>query len=137
MIQHFFDYECNAWYPNVNTKLKTRLQAAQNKCVRFCLKLNDRCSIKSKDSEKINWFPFHEKVSYFSLCSVYNVFSKSYPKYFDQIFAPKETSVHQRSSYQKLYVPRQKKKKKCWEKSLNLCCSLPFEQLKEDIRSLN
>ena len=92
--------------------MKTRLQAAQNKCIRFCLKLNDRCSIKSKDSEKINWFLLHEKVSYFSLCSIYNVFSKSYPKYFDQIFAPKETSVHQRSSYQKLYVSRLKKKKK-------------------------
>ena len=47
MIQPFFDYACNAWYPNFNKKLKTRLQAAQNKCIRFCLKLGDRSSLKS------------------------------------------------------------------------------------------
>ena len=52
MIQPFFDYACNAWYPNINKKLKMRLQAAQNKCIKFCLKLNERSSIKSKDSKK-------------------------------------------------------------------------------------
>ena len=30
-IQPFFDHACNAWYPNINKKLKMRLQAAQNK----------------------------------------------------------------------------------------------------------
>ena len=111
--------------------MKTRLQAAQNKCIRFCLKLNDRCSIKSKDSEKINWFLLHEKVSYFSLCSIYNVFSKSYPKYFDQIFAPKETSVHQRSSYQKLYVSRLKKKKNVGRKVLTYVAPSLLNNLKK------
>ena len=53
----FFDYACNAWYPNINKKLKTRLQAAQNKCIRFCLKLDDRFRLKSKDFERINWLP--------------------------------------------------------------------------------
>ena len=28
MIQPFFDYACNAWYPNLNKNLKTCLQAA-------------------------------------------------------------------------------------------------------------
>ena len=63
MIQPFFDYACNAWYPNINKKLKMRLQAAQNKSIRFCLKLNGRSSIKSKDFEKVNWLPIHERVS--------------------------------------------------------------------------
>ena len=45
MIQPFFDYACNTWHPNLNKNLKTRLQAAQNKCIRFCLKLGDRKSI--------------------------------------------------------------------------------------------
>ena len=44
MIQPFFDYTCNAWYPNLKKSLKTRLQAAQNKCIRFCLKLGDKTS---------------------------------------------------------------------------------------------
>ena len=43
MIQTFFYYACNTWYPNLKKKnLKTRLQAAQNKCIRFCLKLGNR-----------------------------------------------------------------------------------------------
>ena len=29
MIEPFFDYAYNAWYPNINKKFKTRLQAAQ------------------------------------------------------------------------------------------------------------
>ena len=35
MIQPFFDYACNAWYPNIDKKLKMRLQAIQNKCIKF------------------------------------------------------------------------------------------------------
>ena len=54
--------------------MKTRLQAAQNKCMRFCLKLNDRSSIKFKDFEKINGLPIHERVSKCSICSVRIVF---------------------------------------------------------------
>ena len=45
MIQPFFDYACKAWYSNLNKNLRRRLQAAQNKCIRFCLKLGDRKSI--------------------------------------------------------------------------------------------
>ena len=71
MIQPFIDYACNAWYPNINEKLKVRLQAAQNKCIRLCLKLNARPSIETKDFEKINSLPIHERVSQCSLCSIY------------------------------------------------------------------
>ena len=35
MIQPFFDYAYNAWYPNVIITLKMRLQATQNKCKDF------------------------------------------------------------------------------------------------------
>ena len=52
MIQPFFDYKCNAWFPNGNKNLKSRLQAAQNKCIRFCLKLGDRTSININQFEK-------------------------------------------------------------------------------------
>ena len=37
MIQHYSDRTCNAWYPNLNKNSKNRLQAGQNKCIRFCL----------------------------------------------------------------------------------------------------
>ena len=57
MIQPFFDYVCNAQYPNLNKNFKTCLQAAQKKYIRFCLKLGDRTSIKINEFEKITWLP--------------------------------------------------------------------------------
>ena len=75
-----------------------RLQAAENKCMRFCLKLNARSSIKTKDFEEINWLPIHERLSQCSLCSIYKFFTKNWPNYFDEIYVPLETNgVHTRS----------------------------------------
>ena len=98
-----------AWYPNINKKLKMRLQTAQNKCIRFCLKWNDRSSIKSKDFEKINSLPIHERVSQCSLCSVHKFFTKNCLDYFHDIYVPLEINeVHMSSSYQKLNIPPRK-----------------------------
>ena len=83
-----------------------RLQAAQNKCIRFCLKLNERSSIKSEDFEKLNWLPIYAQCS---LCSMYTFFAKNCPNYFDEMYVPLEANgVHTRSSYQKLNVPHRK-----------------------------
>ena len=109
MIQTFFDYVCNTWYPNINKKMKMHLQSDQIKCIRFCLKLNDRSSIKTEDFEKINWLLIHKRVSQCSLCSIYKFYTKSCPNYFDEIHVPLETNgIHTRSSYQKLNVPHRK-----------------------------
>ena len=70
ITQPFCGYACNAWYPNINKKLKMHLQAAQNKYIRFYLKLSNRSCIKSEDFEKINWLPIHERVSQY-LYAVY------------------------------------------------------------------
>ena len=99
MIRTFFDYVCNAWYPNINKKLKIRLRGAPNKFQR----------IKSKDFEKINWFSIHERVSRFCLCCVYKIFTKNCPNFFNEISLPLEINgVHTHSSYQKLIVPHRK-----------------------------
>ena len=63
LIQHFFDYACNTWYPNLNKNLKVHLLAAQNKCIRFCLKLGEKKGISVEEFEKINWLPIYERVN--------------------------------------------------------------------------
>ena len=74
------------------------LQAVQNKCMRFCLKLNDRSSMKSKDFKKINCLLIHERVSQCSLCSIYKFFTKNCLNYFNEIYVSLETNgVHTRS----------------------------------------
>ena len=45
LIQPHFYYACSAWYPNLNKRLKSKLQILQNKCIWFCLNLNNRAHI--------------------------------------------------------------------------------------------
>ena len=37
------------WHPNLSKKLKNRIQASQNKCIRFCLQLGKMSHIPPKD----------------------------------------------------------------------------------------
>ena len=89
-VTPFFYYACK--------KLKTRLQTAQYKCIRFCLKLDDRFRLKSKEFERINWLPVQERISQCALCNVYKFFSKHSPDYFEELFFPtEETAIRTRS----------------------------------------
>ena len=62
LIQLHFDYACSAWYPNLNTKLKKILQIMQNKCIRFCLKLDKMHHISKEDFKTINWLPVDQRI---------------------------------------------------------------------------
>ena len=62
LIQPHFDYACSAWYPNLNNRLKSKLQILQNKCIRFCLKLNSKAHIGLTESEKINLLPINDRL---------------------------------------------------------------------------
>ena len=48
LIQPHFDYAFSACYPNLDKRLKSKLQIHQNKCIGFCLKLNNRADIEQK-----------------------------------------------------------------------------------------
>ena len=74
--------------------MKTRLQAAQNKCQRFCLKLNGRSSIKFKDLDKNKLINFLLRIV-LNILIRYNVILET-------------NGVHMRSSNQKLNVPCRK-----------------------------
>ena len=53
-----------AWHPYLNKNFEKWLQAAENKCIRFCLKLGDRTSIKINEFEKrLNQLPIHDRVN--------------------------------------------------------------------------
>ena len=61
MRQHF-DYACISWYSLVSEEIAKKILLTQNKCIRFCLKLNSRILMKSKKIKEINWLPTKEKV---------------------------------------------------------------------------
>ena len=100
MIQSFFDYACNAWHPNLNKILKTRLKAVQNKCIRFCLKLGNRKSITFRELEKITLLPIHEKVNQCILSCIFKFHAKNAPDYMNEIFSHAECNgITRRYSY--------------------------------------
>ena len=51
IIQPHFDYASSAWYPNLSKNLKSKLQIAQNKCIRYCLYLDNKEGIQYRHSK--------------------------------------------------------------------------------------
>ena len=54
LIQPHFDYACVAWYPLLNKRQAKRIQIAQNKCIRYCLNLDNKAHIGMNEFLKIN-----------------------------------------------------------------------------------
>ena len=103
MVNSFFYYPCNTWYPNLNNNLKNNLQAAQNKRSSFCLKLGDRTSIKINEFEKINSLPSHNRVNQCTLSSIHKFCANNAPDYMNEVFSHAESyEIPTRCSYQKL-----------------------------------
>ena len=49
LIQPHFDYACPAWYPNLTEKAQKKIKIMQNKCIRFCLRLDKMHHISDED----------------------------------------------------------------------------------------
>ena len=45
LIQPHFDCACSVWDPSLDQKFKTKLQTLQNKCVSFCLQLDNKALV--------------------------------------------------------------------------------------------
>ena len=70
LIQPHFDYGCTSWYPLLSNGLKTKLQIAQNKCIRFCLELPPCGHINPSNFKKIYWLPVERRVELFTSTTV-------------------------------------------------------------------
>ena len=109
IMQPHFDYACAAWYPNLNKILKHKLQTAQNKCIRFCLLLNNRKHIGFDEFEKINWLNVNDRFEQSLAVLAFKFFNKQFPSYMSGIFVPSDNgSASTRNSYKKLRQPFRK-----------------------------
>ena len=88
LIQPHFDYACSAWYPNLNKRLKSKLQILQNKCIRFCLNLNNRAHIGQKEFEKINWLPVNDRFKQVISSMSFKFCNNTTPPYMNDVFKP-------------------------------------------------
>ena len=64
LIQPHFDYACTSWYPMLNEGLSKKIQAAQNKCIRFYLNLKNTAHIGANESKAINWLPTKNRMDH-------------------------------------------------------------------------
>ena len=64
LILPHFDYECTAWYPNLNEKTKKKTQIMQNKSIRFCLKLDKMYHMSKEEFKLINWLPNSKRIDH-------------------------------------------------------------------------
>ena len=77
---------CPAWYPNLNEKTKKKIQIMQNKCLRFCLKLDKMNHISEEEFKSINWLPTSKRVDQCINTITCKFVNNTCPYYLNEIF---------------------------------------------------
>ena len=105
LIQPHFDYACPVWYPNLTEKMKKKIQITQNKCIRFCLRLDNMHHISEEDFRLINWLPTSKRVDQCINTITLKFASSTCPYYLKEIFefAP-HCRVNTRNKFTKLQI---------------------------------
>ena len=79
-----------------------KIQISQNKCIRYCLKLDNRAHIGANEFKEINWLPTKERVSQCICVNVFKFFNNMAPDYTSEIFHPSHSGHSTRMSTYKL-----------------------------------
>ena len=133
LIQLNFDYACSAWYPNLNKKLKIKLQTAQNRCIRYCLQLDNRSHTGVKHFEKINCLPISEKFNQYICSNAFNFYKEICPLYFYDIYRQSgRNQANLRSSVLKLKHPLRN-----IQKNLSYLTPIAWNSLLMDLKLAN
>ena len=133
LIQPHFDYACSAWFPLLNGRLTKKIQTAQNKCIRFCLNLNNRAHVGIKEFKDINWLPTKERFEQCTATKVFKFFDNSAPSYVSEIFSPAGQIRVTRRSKNKLDKPFRKSNK--GQNGLSYLGPKIWNSLNSDLRS--
>ena len=109
LIQAHFDYACPAWYPNLTEKTKKKIQIMQNKCIRFCPRLEKIHQISEEDFRLINWFPTSKKVDQCINTITFKFVNNTCPYYLKEIFEfDPHCRIDTRNIFAKLKIPFRK-----------------------------
>ena len=106
LIQSHFDYACTAWYPYLTEKSKKKTQIMKNKCIRFCLRLDNMQHISLAEFRSINWLPTEEKVHQSINAITFKFVNRNCPFYLNEIFEfTLRCRINTRNSFAKLKHP--------------------------------
>ena len=90
---------------NLNKKLKMKVQIAQNKCIRFCQKLDKRYHISNKEFESINWLPVNKRVHQCINAITFKFVNNVCPRYLNEVYEyASQCRIESRSNFAKLKV---------------------------------
>ena len=98
-MQPHFHYACSVWNPNLNKKFKTKLQTLQNKCIRFCLQLDNRAHVGITKFKKINWLPVDYRFRQCLAANVFKFFDDKCPLYMKDVSTMKLSQPLRRTNY--------------------------------------
>ena len=105
LIQPHYDYACSAWLPSLNKRLSKKIETPQNKCIRFCLNLDNKTHVGINEFIKINWMPTKEIVAQCIFVNTFKFFNKMSPQYISEIFHPSYSRYNTRMAKLKLDLP--------------------------------
>ena len=63
-----------------------KIQISQNKCIRYCLKLDNRSHVGFNEFKKLNWLPTKERVFQCICVNIFKFFNDMSPEYTSEIF---------------------------------------------------
>ena len=86
LIFSCIEYCSPSWYSGLSKVLRDSLHVLQRKCARFSLGLNSRAHIGYQELLELNWLPFSQRVSFFSLTHAYKVRNGLSPSYISDEF---------------------------------------------------
>ena len=87
-MQPLFHYVCTGWFPNLSKRLRLRLQATQNKCLRFCLQLEEMSRICVNEFLELYWLNVHDRYLQLIVSDIFKFYNNQCPDYFHDIFFP-------------------------------------------------
>ena len=87
------------------SNFKPKVQAAQNKCIRFYLNLKNTAHVGATEFKSINWLPTKHRVEKNICVNIMKFFNGTAPAYADEIFHPADQSRITRRSKFRLNVP--------------------------------
>ena len=135
LIQPHFDYACTAWYTTLNKRLKNKLQVAQNKCIRFCLQLDQRTHIGMDEFTKIKWLPVEERFNQCLSASAYKFINGSCPLYMHDVYKESgQNKINTRGSFMKL--KQTFRKTNFGQKCLSYLGPVIWNNLPDDIKAV-
>ena len=89
LILPLFGYACTAWFPNLSTKLRLRLQTTQNKWKRFCLQqLHKMSKTCVKEFLGLNWLNDHDWYLQSIASDIFKFYSNQCHNYLNEVFCP-------------------------------------------------